>query len=281
MRRMLPLLVLFISTVGLNTATITVNWDGSGDYTTIQGGIDTASDGDTVLVHPGTYVENINYNGKNIVLGSLFLATQDTTYIYQTIIDGNHDWGVAIFENGEDSLAILSGFTITNGFCDAAGWPTYIAGGITCKNSSNPTLTNLWIHNNNGLAYYGFGGGILCYENSSPRIENVIISENIASTGGGIICGVNSNPRLVNVSIVNNLARYNGGGILCDINSSPYLINVEIVNNVATGDLLYDGFGGGILCADSSNLTLVNASIVGNSADFGGGIFVLIMPISF
>ena len=50
------------------------------DIDSIQGGINMAIDGDTILVQPGTYVENINFDGKNIVVSSLFLTTGDTTY---------------------------------------------------------------------------------------------------------------------------------------------------------------------------------------------------------
>ena len=48
----------------------TVKKDGSGDLSTIQAAINAASAGDTILVHDGTYTENINYGGKDIVVVS-------------------------------------------------------------------------------------------------------------------------------------------------------------------------------------------------------------------
>ena len=71
------------------------------DYQTIQQGIDAAIDGDTVLVDTGTYFENINYNGKNITVASYYLTTLDTSYISQTIIDGDSAGSVVRFENDE------------------------------------------------------------------------------------------------------------------------------------------------------------------------------------
>lgn len=87
------------------------------DYPTIQEGIDASSDGDTVLVQPGTYVEQINYNGKNIVVASLFLTTGDESYIEQTIIDGDaYGLPCVRFVNGETDEAKLIGLTVQNGF---------------------------------------------------------------------------------------------------------------------------------------------------------------------
>jgi len=211
------------------------------DFATIQAAIDTSMNGDTILVQPGTYVENINFNGKNVILGSLTLTSGDTAYISQTIIDGDSSGTVVRFENGEDSTAILNGFTITNG------------------------------HNHNDHG----GGGIFC-ANSSPTISNMNITGNSANNGGGMEIA-NSNPTLTSVTITDNEAfQYEaiigpggpmGGGIYCSY-SSPTLINVTVENNTAQ-------FGGAGIFFGNGNPILSNVTIVGNSAAVGGGIWFL------
>ena len=257
------------------------------DYATIQQGINAANDGDIVLVQPGTYTENINFNGKNITVASLFLTTQDTSYISQTIIDGNENGSVVTFNSEEDTTSVLCGFTITNGDACGDGWPDNIGGGILCWIRSSPTLNNLIVVNNSAYD----GGGIFCGWETSTNIENVIIKENIAdhrgggiycyhstvsiedviikennadSNGGGIIC-LSSSPVLRDVKIIGNSTDWRGGGVYCET-STPYLKRVSIINN-------YSEAGGGISCYFNSTISLENVIIINNVAnDVGSGI---------
>jgi len=227
----------------------------------IQAGINAAVDGDTVLVQPGTYVENINFYGKSIVVASLFLTTGDTAYISQTVIDGNSSGSVVMFENREDSAAVLIGFTITNGYA-TGDWPENCGGGIYCDFRSSPRLEHLRVIGNESE---NKGGGIFCYSNASPSLVNLTVSGNMAHIGGGIYFEYDCRPRVMNVTVSGNMANY-GGGIYCYSKSSPSLANVIISGNTATTN------GGGIQFYYSSP-NLVNVTVSGNTAFRGGGIF--------
>ena len=233
--------------------------DGSEEYpfATIQAGIIAASDDDTVLVAAGTYTENINYNGKNIVVGSLYLTTSDTSYISSTIIDGDQNGSVVTFENGEGSSAKLIGFTIQNG--SGGGNDQNDGGGIYC-NGSSPTLTHLTI---TGNSVTDKGGGIWTNYSNLTLTNSTIRNNSASESGGGVYFRYSASPSLNTVNISNNSAN-TGAGFYCE-GSSPSLVNVMISNNSAS-------WGGGIYLNYVSNPSLENVTISGNSASFGGGI---------
>ena len=90
------------------------------DYPTIQEAIDSAEPGDTVLVAPGRYVENIRFEGKGIVVASDYVLKHDPAVIGRTIIDGSRPRhpdtaSVVLMIDQEDTTAKLIGFTLTGG----------------------------------------------------------------------------------------------------------------------------------------------------------------------
>jgi predicted outer membrane repeat protein len=235
-----------------------------GDYLTIQEAILAASNGDTVLVDPGTYKENINFKGKaiNVMSSGGYLAT---------VIDGDNKLlPVVRFQNAEGPSSVLCGFTITNG--NGKLLPNGRAGGgIYCETAS-PTIKNNLITKNK--ADFS-GGGIYCV-NASPLISNNIITENHADhatemTAGGGIALRNSSPAIMDNIISMNTATgsgdHAGGGIICHGSlSSPLISNNLISGNVAN-------FGGGIFCSGDPAPTISNNLIFENSAvGRGGGI---------
>ena len=165
------------------------------DYPTIQEGINSCSQGDTVLVEPGIYYENINFNGHNIVVASFYLIDRNPARIIDTIIDGDSSGSVVTFENGEDNTTIITGFTLKNGY--------YIeGGGIYCEGSGPVIYSN--IISENSVVYYHNGGGIYCSNSNAIIIDNTIV-ENHACHGGGIYCE-NSNIIIRNNIIADNEA---------------------------------------------------------------------------
>jgi hypothetical protein len=229
------------------------------DYATIQRGINAADDGDTVLVQPGTYQENIDFGGSNVVVGSLFLTTGDTTYIDSTIIDGDANGrSVVAFQREEDSNAYLTGFTITNGSTDYGG-------GIYISDAS-PILHHLKIVGNESSSQ---GGGIYCTQGAGPMLNYLTVADNSAGTNGGGISGYNNAaPVIYNSTIIGNQCIYDGGGVHFASGCDATLSEVEISSNEAGRD------GGGLFLCGGTNCNISGGEIRENTAaGYGGGIF--------
>ncbi len=149
MRYTLLILIVILPSLVL-AATLSVKQDGSGDYTVIQTALDAANPGDTVLVYPGRYYENLTIQTSSITLMSLEGTTVDPAYIESTIIDGNHVAPCIRVPQG-NAFVSIRGFSITNGFRSGSG------GGLVVSGGNTAVITNCDIYNNtanNGAGVY-------------------------------------------------------------------------------------------------------------------------------
>ncbi len=233
-----------------------------GEYAKIQAGINVAGDGDMVLVAPGTYTEDIDFDGKAITV--LSLGGRDSTVIMAASDGGN----VVTFNNSEDTTSVLDGFTI-NGlsksrgiYCDSAspiiqncdvsfGYTIRDGGGIYCDNSAAKIRYNR-IHDNDG-GKMKFGGGICAKGSEGVEILYNEIYRNTGAGGPGIGC-----PGAVNVKIAYNLIYGNFGDN--PLSGGIYIngYDCEILNNTIFANSL------GITILDGSGISILNNIIISN-----------------
>ena len=207
---LLIILILLISlTISAYSATLTVN--SLNGFDNIQEAINSASEGDEILVYPGTYYENIVVDKRLDLIG-----------LKNPVIDAGDDYakgpGVTILADG----ILMEGFTIRNS-TNTAGDP--LSGAGVLVRSNNNTIKGNILENN-----YRSGIKVLNGYNNS------IINNSIYSNFEGILVSDSDRNKIESNRINNN----SGTAIFIMHSSEQNLVIDNIINNNSQGVLLID-----------------------------------------
>jgi predicted outer membrane repeat protein len=215
-----------------------------GECLTIQMGIEEAPVGGQVLVAPGTYNENITFNGNPVEV----IADEGPEV---TIIDGGGIDSVVTFELGEAADTLFEGFTVQNG--------NAVYGGGLHVNGSSPTVSNVVVQNNVATVQ---GGGIYVYDGDFA-LNNAIVGQNQGSQGGGVAV-IGGIIQITNSILLENNGAY-GGAVYVDA-SDAWFTNLTIAANLSL-------WGGGTYTVNQGTSTFENTVLAYNNASYGGATY--------
>ena len=183
-------------------ATIAVS---AGD--SVQAAIDAAAPSDIITLAPGTYTENIDFDGKAVIVLGIGL---------ETILQGTEDGPVVTFSSGEGAESVLDSVVVTGGLA-AEGGGIYIA-------DSDPTILRSVIFNNQSS---GQGSGIYVARSTAQIQNNFVVYNHSAGGDPHAIEVVNASPEIVNNTIVRN----DSNGIFLRGSSPALILNNLIALN--------------------------------------------------
>ncbi|GMU83735.1 MAG: hypothetical protein AMXMBFR47_36050 [Planctomycetota bacterium] len=176
---------------------------------TIQAGIDSAVDGDVVLIADGVYTDirdrGIQYFGKRITV-------RGASGPANCIIDALGLGRGFQFDNGETSESILEGVTIRNGYVHDSPGP---GGAILCSGAS-PTIRSCVFQANRGSV----NGGAIHVLTGNPLITGCAFTNNTADSNGGAISIGNGNATILDCTFEDNRAGIDGGAVRLNLGTS-------------------------------------------------------------
>jgi len=228
-------------------------------FNTIQEGVDAASNGDTVYVFNGIYMENVLIEDK-----ALNLIGEDKGI---TIIDGGGA-GDVIHANGYDypfESVSISGFTITN------SGPTAYDGGIEFYHIQNSKIQNNIIMNN-------YNGIDITLGPSFPAVIN-ITGNMIFNNYNAIVIGSGKFYNITNNTVINNDNGITMGWVEWSIIKGNFIesngdfgINIGVSSRQikVTDNHIYSHDWIGIDISDSTECTFTNNTMLNDGIFISG-----------
>ncbi len=244
-------------------------------YPTIQAAIDAAAPGDTVVVAPGVYTENLTID-ETVHLVSEY-GPQSTT-----IVAADADSTISMtLETGESPT--LSGFSITGGTALFGGGVNVyggapvitgniVSGNLACNGGGLYLLATAALVRDNHIVENGpdgcsggRGGGIYLGAQATAgaaTIRNNVVEGNLSSVVGGILVNA-AGPAVIdsNRIVGNDTQSSTGIGSLDVANYSP----ISFVNNIV------DGNGGSrdvnlVIASSNPGITIAHNTFVGSAS---------------
>lgn len=265
------LCVLVLWTASAGGKTWTVKQAGGGDFGGITSAVNSAANGDTIQVFPGTYVEQVTIANKTIKLiaiegpsktkltGAPKLVFVNPTPAAGTLIEG------FTLEGANEGAMHINGATVTVRGCVFSINGAAQVDGAALKISSSP---NVFLENNlflNNSAQHG----ALNVVGSVVSLDGNIFRGNTAVVGGAVHADQNSKITMVRGFFCDNSATEKGGAIwigagTLEVRSSVFFNNVSVDG----GGLYLSGVtgvspGGGVAV---QNVTYVSGEATGEGA---------------
>ena len=228
-------------------STLYVGGSGPGNYTRIQDAIDNATDGDTVYVYNGVYLENVVINKSLNVVGQ-----NKTT----TIIDGGQN-GDVVWVSAD--WVYINRFTIKNSSSLSSGVKIY-------TQSNNSVIDNIITNNRIGISLEYSGDNNLILENTITANQyrgiflyssryNIIRENTItANQDNGIHLRFSCNTTVT-------------GNLISSNTKAGISLEVTSCNNTIIDNTVQDNWDGITITSSGSNNTISSNTISGSYSD--------------
>jgi hypothetical protein len=211
-RALLAILAVASLSLSAQCRTWRVTIDRTGDAPTIQAAIDSAAEGDEVVVGPGTYTWTNQGSGAEagfirFLGGKVGITLRSELGPAQTILDAEYRSRVIYCH--ALNRATVDGFTIMHGVAPSFG--DYVGGGFFTHIAREVVRNCVFVENK-----ANYGGGISCVVNDGfIRVEGCTFIDNEAVIGGGALLLANGTGTcyVSDCVIRNNRAGSRGGGI--------------------------------------------------------------------
>lgn len=272
------------------------------DQPTIQEGINSAVDGDTVLIADGTYT---GFNNVDLAFGGMAITVRsESDNPAACVIDCQGIYPGIAFLDGEGPDSVLRGVTFKNCVGNFGAAMLIFA--------AAPTITNCVFTGNSAADFLAAGGAVASVQGGATFTDCVFDGNSAVSKPGivtdnavgGAFYAILDAPTFVQCIFRNNTATSGdntdssgtayGGALAFDSDCYPFVVNCTFEGNVAEGGSGHDGglgIGGAIAsnnafpgsfvanCLFSGNKALGGHGSKGPGAGLGGGVALLVAGV--